>query len=161
MQEEQPGKHLEGFVFSWFVQRCWMCNSQQSRLHYLVWEFKTCSKSHKEASREIGVRALGWKRLKWFCGFGRSRTYFVLIEFASKFFHRWYTSHETHLWSGWFSWEGMKCVLPAVILFSVRACFGSWEELWVMTTEKGHFGAISDNCSLAGMCQIVNYCVGP
>lgn len=35
------------------------------------------------------------------------------------------------------------------------------EELWVMITQRGHFGAIIDICSLAGMCQIVNYCVEP
>lgn len=125
----------------------------------LVWEIKVCFESCKEASREIGVQGLGQKRLKCFCGFGRLRTWFVLMEFAPKFVYQWYMNHETHLWSVWISWEGMKCILLTVTLLRVRACFGCWEELWVMTTERGHFGDINDICSLAGMCQIVNYCV--
>ena len=104
-----------------------------------VWEIEIRFKSCKEAGRKIEVQGLGQKRLKCFCGFGRLRTCFVLIEFAPKFVYQWYMNHETHLWSVWISWEGTKCILPAVILFGVCACSGCGEGLWVMTAERGHF----------------------
>lgn len=34
-REEQPGNHPEGSDFSWFVQRCWLRNSQRNRPRYL------------------------------------------------------------------------------------------------------------------------------
>lgn len=90
------------------------------------WEVEIYFKSCKESYRKIGVQALGQKRLKCFCGFGKLKMHFVLIEFAPKFVSQWYLKHETHLWSVWISWGGMKCILPAQILHVLAA--GLWQQ---------------------------------
>lgn len=137
-------------IVSWVVQRHRMCSGWWNELCYLGARgihFQSC----KEPYRKIGVQSLGWKRLKRFCGFGRWRMHFVLIEFAPKFLSRWYLKHETHPESAEEGWNAFCQPWSC----RVRACFGCW----VMTTERGHFRAITDIRSLAGMCQIVNYCV--